>query len=60
MYGTSSAGAGHAAEYSRGHDWLGKRFEQKEAEARERVEVIRRHLLRMEPSEVPAHERRSG
>jgi two-component system chemotaxis response regulator CheB len=49
-----------AAEHSRGHDWLARRFEQKEAEVRGRVEVIRRHLLRTEQSEVPIHERRSG
>ena len=40
------------AERERGHDWLAKRFESKEQEARERVEVIRRFLL-MDTSEVP-------
>jgi two-component system chemotaxis response regulator CheB len=36
-------------ERERGNDWLVRRFEQKEQEARDRVEVIRRHLLRGEP-----------
>jgi two-component system chemotaxis response regulator CheB len=33
-------------EQQRGHDWLAKRFEEKESDARHRVEVIRRYLLR--------------
>lgn len=37
-----------ATERQRGNLWLVERFEQKEREARERVEVIRRHLLRSE------------
>ncbi len=36
-------------ERQRGHDWLAQRFEEKEREARTRVEVIRRHLLRNDP-----------
>lgn len=35
-----------AVERLRGHDWLVQRFEEKEREARHRVEVIRRYLLR--------------
>lgn len=35
-----------AGERQRGNEWLVKRFEEKEREARERVEVIRRYLLR--------------
>jgi len=34
-----------ATERDRGHDWLVERFEEKEKEARARVEVIRRYLL---------------
>ena len=41
------------AERARGHEWLAKRFESKEKEARERVEVIRRFLLKNDTSEVP-------
>lgn len=37
-----------ASERQRGNEWLVKRFEEKEQEARDRVEVIRRHLLRGE------------
>jgi two-component system chemotaxis response regulator CheB len=37
-------------EQQRGHEWLAKRFEEKESDARNRVEVIRRYLLRGEPS----------
>lgn len=45
------------AERHRGHEWLVKRFEEKEREARERVEVIRRFLLRTpEPAVRPAGE----
>jgi len=44
-----------AAERARGHDWLAKRFEEKESDARERVEVIRRHLLRGGDATVPEH-----
>jgi two-component system, chemotaxis family, protein-glutamate methylesterase/glutaminase len=33
-------------ERRRGHEWLVQRFEEKEREARQRVEVIRRYLLR--------------
>ncbi|PYQ29122.1 MAG: chemotaxis protein CheB [Acidobacteria bacterium] len=40
-------------ERTRGHDWLAKRFEEKEREARDRVEVIRRSLLKSDTSEVP-------
>lgn len=42
-----------AAERARGHDWLATRFEEKEHATRERVEVIRRHLLRSVDSTVP-------
>ena len=42
-----------AAERARGHEWLSKRFEQKETDARAQVEVIRRHLLRREDATVP-------
>lgn len=38
----------------RGHEWLVKRFEEKEREARERVEVIRRYLLRTPQPPSPA------
>jgi two-component system, chemotaxis family, protein-glutamate methylesterase/glutaminase len=42
-------------ERHRGHEWLVKRFEEKEREARGRVEVIRRYLLRTpEPAVRPA------
>ena len=43
-----------ATERQRGHDWLVKRFEEKEQEARQRVEVIRRYLLRSADATVPA------
>jgi two-component system, chemotaxis family, protein-glutamate methylesterase/glutaminase len=36
------------SERSRGNQWLVQRFEEKEKEARDRVEVIRRYLLRGE------------
>jgi two-component system chemotaxis response regulator CheB len=36
-----------------GHDWLAQRFEKKEDDARARVEVIRRYLLRNGDSTVP-------
>jgi two-component system chemotaxis response regulator CheB len=39
-------------ERMRGHSWLAKRFEEKEHEARERVEVIRK-FLKNDTSEVP-------
>jgi two-component system chemotaxis response regulator CheB len=42
-----------ATERQRGHDWLVERFEEKEKEARARVEVIRRYLLRTSDSTVP-------
>jgi two-component system, chemotaxis family, protein-glutamate methylesterase/glutaminase len=42
-----------ATERQRGHDWLVERFEEKEREARARVEVIRRYLLRTSDSTVP-------
>lgn len=45
-----------ASERARGHDWMAKRFEEKEAEARERVEVIRRFLR--EPASLPTAEQR--
>lgn len=35
-------------ESQRGHDWMARRFQDKERDARERVEVIRRFLLRGE------------
>ena len=41
-----------SAERALGHDWLAKRFESKEKEARERVEVIRRFLLK-DTSQMP-------
>lgn len=41
------------SERSRGHDWLARRFEEKEHEARARVETIRRFLLKSDTSEVP-------
>jgi two-component system chemotaxis response regulator CheB len=37
----------------RGHEWLAQRFEQKERDARARVEVIRRYLLRNGDATVP-------
>jgi two-component system chemotaxis response regulator CheB len=40
-------------ERERGREWMAKRFEEKEADARERVEVIRRHLLRDDDANVP-------
>jgi two-component system chemotaxis response regulator CheB len=43
-----------ATERQRGHEWLVERFEEKEREARARVEVIRRYLLRTSDSTVPA------
>lgn len=43
-----------AGERSRGHDWLARRFEEKERDARAQVEVIRRHLLRREDATAPA------
>lgn len=39
------------SERERGHEWLAARFEEKEQDARSRVEVIRRHLLR--PHDTP-------
>ena len=42
-----------ATERDRGHDWLVERFEQKEKEARARVEVIRRYLLKTSDSTFP-------
>jgi hypothetical protein len=36
------------SERQRGNHWLVQRFEAKEKEARDRVEVIRRYLLRAE------------
>ena len=38
-----------ASERQRGNNWLVARFEEKEQQARDRVEVIRRYLLRGEP-----------
>jgi two-component system chemotaxis response regulator CheB len=43
-----------ATERQRGHEWMVARFEEKEREARARVEVIRRYLLRTSDSTVPA------
>ena len=40
------------AERQRGNQWLVQRFEEKEKEARDRVEVIRRYLLRAEVERV--------
>lgn len=37
-----------ATERQRGHDWLAERFAEKENQARSRVEVIRRYLLKPE------------
>jgi two-component system chemotaxis response regulator CheB len=42
-----------ATERQRGHEWLVARFEEKEREARSRVEVIRRYLLRPSDSTTP-------
>jgi two-component system chemotaxis response regulator CheB len=42
-----------ANERSRGHEWLAERFEQKETDARARVEVIRRYLLRNDDATIP-------
>jgi two-component system chemotaxis response regulator CheB len=42
-----------ASERERGHEWLAERFEQKERDARSRVETIRRFLTTA-PSDVPA------
>ena len=39
-------------ERKRGHDWLVKRFEARERDARERSEVIRRFLTVEEPKEA--------
>lgn len=47
------------SERARGHDWLAKRFEEKEREARERVETIRRFLLK-DTSEVPIEVPQAG
>ena len=41
-----------ASERKRGHDWLVKRFEARERDARARVEVIRRFLTAEEPKEA--------
>lgn len=43
-----------ATERARGHSWLAERFEKKESDARARVEVIRRYLLRNDDATVPA------
>jgi two-component system chemotaxis response regulator CheB len=40
-------------ERARGHEWLADRFAQKERDARSRVEVIRRYLLRDDDATVP-------
>jgi two-component system chemotaxis response regulator CheB len=40
-------------ERARGHGWLADRFAQKEQDARSRVEVIRRYLLRDDDATVP-------
>ena len=40
-----------AGERKRGHDWLVKRFEERERDARQRAEVIRRFLVAEEPRE---------
>ncbi len=42
-----------ASERTRGHDWLARRFEDKEKDAQAQVEVIRRHLLRRGDTTVP-------
>lgn len=42
-----------ASERERGHEWMVERFEEKERQARARVEVIRRYLLRTSDSTVP-------
>jgi two-component system, chemotaxis family, protein-glutamate methylesterase/glutaminase len=49
-----------ANERVRGHEWLAKRFDQKENDARARVEVIRRYLLRNGDSTVPIGDAASG
>jgi two-component system chemotaxis response regulator CheB len=41
-----------ANERRRGHDWLVKRFEERERDARERADVIRRFLTIDEPKET--------
>jgi two-component system chemotaxis response regulator CheB len=41
------------SERARGHEWLADRFAQKERDARSRVEVIRRYLLRGDDATVP-------
>jgi two-component system chemotaxis response regulator CheB len=48
------------SERARGHDWLAKRFEEREREARGRVETIRRFLLKTDTSEVPVEIGQSG
>jgi two-component system chemotaxis response regulator CheB len=48
------------AERLRGHDWLAQRFEEKESEARARVEVLRRFLLKNDTAEVPVELREAG
>ena len=40
-----------AGERKRGHDWLVKRFEERERDARQQAEVIRRFLMAEEPRE---------
>jgi len=43
------------AERQRGHDWMARRFEEQEADARKRADVIRR-FLESSHGEVPVHE----
>jgi two-component system chemotaxis response regulator CheB len=43
------------AERERGHDWMAHRFEEQEADARKRADVIRR-FLESSHGDVPAHE----
>jgi two-component system chemotaxis response regulator CheB len=46
-----------ASERDRGHDWMARRFEQKEQDARTRIEIIRRYLLRDDDDTVPVEAR---
>jgi two-component system chemotaxis response regulator CheB len=47
-----------STERERGHDWLAQRFEEKERDARHRVEVIRKFLLRDDDATVPVQDAR--
>ena len=42
------------SERRRGHDWMAVRFQQREDDARERADVIRRFLTRERTADEPA------